>query len=87
MRGFNIDHIRERKTCNSDDFETINYLTNLRLLPAADNLARNCNNKTIPFFFFLSLIINRLMKEITVSFKLNDDDLKCVICYEIVSTP
>jgi hypothetical protein len=27
------------------------------------------------------------MNEITVSFKLNEDDLKCVICYETDSTP
>jgi hypothetical protein len=41
-KGFNLDHIKERSTCVTDeDFETINYFTNLRLYPAADNLARN----------------------------------------------
>jgi hypothetical protein len=43
-KGFSIDHIKERSTCvTDDDFETINYFTNLRLYPAADNLARNWN--------------------------------------------
>ena len=41
-KGFVIDHIKERKTCvDDDDFKTINYYSNLRLLPEIDNLARN----------------------------------------------
>ena len=43
-KGFNLDHIKERSTCVTDEeFEAVNYYTNLRLYPAADNLARNCN--------------------------------------------
>lgn len=41
-KNYNIDHIKERKTCvNEEDFKTINYYTNLRLLPFKDNIARN----------------------------------------------
>ena len=41
-KGYQIDHIRERSTCVTDkDFESINHFTNLRLMPAEDNRARN----------------------------------------------
>ena len=41
-KGYQIDHIRERSTCVTDrDFENINHFTNLRLMPAEDNRARN----------------------------------------------
>ena len=41
-KNYNIDHIKERKTCvTDDDFKTINYYTNLRLLPFKDNISRN----------------------------------------------
>ena len=41
-KGYQIDHIRERSSCVTDeDFETVNHFSNLRLMPAADNLARN----------------------------------------------
>ena len=41
-KNYNIDHIKERKTCvTEEDFKTINYYTNLRLLPFKDNIARN----------------------------------------------
>ena len=43
-KGFTIDHIKERSTCVTDeDFKAVNFYTNLRLYPAADNLARNWN--------------------------------------------
>ena len=41
-KNYNIDHIKERKICvTDDDFKTFNYYTNLRLLPFKDNIARN----------------------------------------------
>jgi len=41
-KGYQIDHIRERSSCITDgDFETVNHFSNLRLMPARDNLARN----------------------------------------------
>lgn len=41
-KGFNIDHIKERKNCeNEEDFANVNHYTNLRLLPYKDNIARN----------------------------------------------
>lgn len=41
-KNYNIDYIKERKTCvTDDDFKSINYYTNLRLLPFKDNIARN----------------------------------------------
>lgn len=45
-KGYQIDNIRERKTCETEsDFKCINYFNNLRLLPANDNLARNWMKK------------------------------------------
>ena len=41
-KNYNIDHIKERKTCvTDDDFKTVNYYTNFRLLPFKDNISRN----------------------------------------------
>jgi hypothetical protein len=59
-KGFSLDHIKERSTClTDDDFKTINYYTNLRLLPVSDNIARY-ENKSVNFIkFFSSLIINQ----------------------------
>ena len=43
-KGYSIDHIKELKTCvTDDDFGSINHYTSLRLLPVSDNIARNFN--------------------------------------------